>query len=104
MNWERFSSPTDWNLVQQAASTSPTDTAKLNQVYSSLEKDFLQQQPEIPLWYNGVWFQGNTQYWSNFPSSTGRDQNMPAMWNNYIGAMTTVLALAQLTPTPQKAS
>jgi peptide/nickel transport system substrate-binding protein len=104
MNWERFSSPTDWNLVQQAASTSPSDTAKLNGIYSSLEKDFLQQQPEIPLWYNGVWFQGNTQYWSNYPSSTGSDQNMPAMWNNYIGAMTTVLALAQLTPTPQKAS
>ena len=104
MNWERFSSPADWNLVRQAASTAPTDTAKLNGIYSSLEKDFLQQQPEIPLWYNGVWFQGNTQYWSNFPSSTGSDQNMPAMWNNYIGAMTTVLALAQLTPTPQKAS
>ncbi|HZI75813.1 MAG TPA: hypothetical protein VFD73_17675, partial [Gemmatimonadales bacterium] len=103
-NWERFSSPSDWALVQQAATTPPTDTAKLNQIFSTLEKDFLQQQPEIPLWYNGVWFQGNTQYWSNFPSSTGNDQNIPAMWNGYIGAMTTVPALAQLTPTPQKAS
>jgi peptide/nickel transport system substrate-binding protein len=103
-NWERYSSPTDWNLVQQAAATAPSDTAKLDQIYSSLEKDFLQQQPEIPLWYNGVWFQGNTQYWQNYPSSTGTDQYMPAMWNNYIGAMTTVLGLAQLTPTPQKAS
>jgi len=103
-NWERFSSPSDWALVQQAATTPPTDTAKLNQIFSTLEKDFLQQQPEIPLWYNGVWFQGNTQYWSNFPSSTGSDQNIPAMWNGYIGAMTTVPALAQLTPTPQKAS
>jgi peptide/nickel transport system substrate-binding protein len=102
-NWERFSSPADWNLVQQAAATAPSDTAKLNQAYSSLEKDFLQQQPEIPLWYNGVWFQGNTQYWSHYPSSTGSDQYMPAMWNNYIGAMTTVLALAQLTPTPPQA-
>jgi peptide/nickel transport system substrate-binding protein len=103
-NWERFSSPTDWNLVQQAASTPPSNTTQLNQVYSTLEKDFLQQQPEIPLWYNGIWFQGNTQYWSNFPSSTGGDQNIPAMWNGYIGAMTTVPALAQLTPAPQKAS
>ncbi len=104
LNWERFSSPTDWSLVQQAASTPPTDTAKLNQVYSSLEKDFLQQQPEIPLWYNGVWFQGNTQYWSNYPSSSGSDQYIPAMWNNYIGSMTTVLGLAQLTPTPKTSS
>ena len=101
-NWERFSSPTDWNLVQQAATIAPSNTAQLNQIYSTLEKDFLQQQPEIPLWYNGIWFQGNTQYWSNFPSSTSsNDQNIPAMWNGYIGAMTTVPALAQLTPVKQ---
>jgi peptide/nickel transport system substrate-binding protein len=103
-NWERYNSPADWNLVQQAAATAPSDTAKLNQIYSTLEKDFLQQQPEIPLWYNGIWFQGNTQYWSNFPSSTGSNQNIPAMWYGYIGAMTGVPALAQLTPTPQKTS
>jgi peptide/nickel transport system substrate-binding protein len=103
-NWERFSSPTDWSLVQQAATVAPSNTAQLNQIYSTLEKDFLQQQPEIPLWYNGVWFQGNTQYWQDFPSSTGSDQNIPAMWNGYIGAMTTVPALAQLSAVPQKAS
>ena len=51
--------------------------AQLNQIYSTLEKDFLQQQPEIPLWYNGIWFQGNTQYWSNFPSSTGSRPEHP---------------------------
>jgi peptide/nickel transport system substrate-binding protein len=105
LNWERINSPADWNLVQQAAATAPSDTAKLNQIYSTLEKDFLQTLPEIPLWYNGVWFQGNTQYWSNFPSSTSSDnQNMPAMWNGYIGAMTTVIGLAQLKPTPAPAS
>ena len=103
-NWERYSSPADWNLVQQAAGVAPSNTTQLNQIYSTLEKDFLQQQPEIPLWYNGIWFQGNTQYWQSYPSSSGSNQNIPAMWNGYIGAMTTVPALAQLTPTPQKAS
>jgi peptide/nickel transport system substrate-binding protein len=103
-NWERLSSPTDWNLVQQAAATPPSDTAKLQQIYSTLEKDFLQQQPQIPVWYNGIWFQGNTQYWQGFPSSTGSNQNIPAMWFGYVGAMTTIPALAQLKPAPQKAS
>jgi peptide/nickel transport system substrate-binding protein len=103
-NWERFSSPADWNLVQQAAATPPSDTAKLKTIYSTLEKDFLQQQPQIPVWYNGIWFQGNTQYWQNFPSSTGSNQNIPAMWFGYMGAMTGVPALAQLTPAPPKAS
>ena len=96
-NWERYSSPADWNLVQQAASISPSNTTQLDSIYSSLEKDFLQQQPEIPLWYNGIWFQGNTQYWTNYPSSTSSDQNIPAMWAGYLGDMTSVIGLAQLT-------
>jgi peptide/nickel transport system substrate-binding protein len=102
LNWERFSSPKDWSLVQQAGATPLTDTAKLNSLYGQLETDFLQQLPVIPVWYNGAWFQGNTQYWQNYPASTGSDQNMPVMWNNYIGAMTTVYALANLQPAAQK--
>ncbi|MGH3293820.1 MAG: ABC transporter substrate-binding protein [Trebonia sp.] len=99
MNWERFSSPSDWATVQQLATTAPSDAATQNADYLKLEKDFLTQQPEIPLWYNGVWFQGNTQYWTNYPSSSSStDANVPAMWGGYIGDMTTVPALAQLTP------
>jgi peptide/nickel transport system substrate-binding protein len=104
LNWERFTSQSDYNLVNEAAATSPSDTTKLKSIYSTLEQDFLQQQPEIPLWYNGVWFQGNTTYWQDYPSSTGSDQNIDAMWGGYIGAMTTVYALAQLQPVPQKSS
>ena len=102
LNWERFSSQSDYNLVQQAASTPPSDTTKLKGIYSTLEKDFLTQQPVIPMWYNGVWFQGNTQYWQDYPASSGSDQFIPAMWGGYIGAMTTVYALAQLQPVPPK--
>ena len=102
LNWERFTSQSDYNLVNEAAATSPSDTTKLKSIYSTLEQDFLQQQPEIPLWYNGVWFQGNTTYWQGYPSSSGSDQNIDAMWGGYIGAMTTVYALAQLQPVPQK--
>ena len=94
LNWERFSSPSDWNLVQQAGSTPVTDTAKLNSIYSQLEKDFLQQLPQIPVWYNGAWFQGNTKYWTRLPASGTGNQNTPVMWGGYLGAMTTVYALA----------
>jgi peptide/nickel transport system substrate-binding protein len=100
-NWERYSSPKDWALVQEAGTTPLTDTAKLQSIYSQLETDFLQQLPQIPVWYNGAWFQGNTTYWTNYPSSTGSDQYMPVMWNGYIGAMTTVYALANLSPAPK---
>jgi peptide/nickel transport system substrate-binding protein len=104
LNWERYSSPSDWSLVQQAATVPLTDSTKLNSIYSQLETDFFKQEPVIPLWYNGAWFQGNTQYWQDYPASTGADQNMPVMWNGYIGAMTTVPALANLKPTPATAS
>jgi len=100
LNWERYTSNSDWALVQEAGTTAPSDTSKLDGIYTTLEKDFLQQQPEIPLWYNGIWFQGNTTYWQNFPSSAGSDQNVPAMWRGYLGAMTTVYALANLQPNP----
>ena len=103
-NWERFSSPADWALVQKAATVPLTDTTELDSIYGQLQTDFFAQEPVIPLWYNGAWFQGNTQYWSDFPSSSGSDQNMPIMWNGYIGAMTTVYALAALKPTPASAS
>ena len=103
-NWERFSSPSDWALVQEAGSTPTTDTAKLDTIYGQLEKDFLQQLPVIPVWYNGAWFQGSTKYWQDYPSSGGSDENMPVMWGGYIGAMTTVPALAQLKPVPQTSS
>jgi peptide/nickel transport system substrate-binding protein len=104
LNWERIDSPADWSLVQQAATVPLTDTAKLDSIYTQLQTDFFAQQPVIPLWYNGAWFQGNTSVWSDFPASAGSDQNMPVMWAGYLGAMTTVYALADLRPTPAAAS
>jgi peptide/nickel transport system substrate-binding protein len=99
LNWERFSSPSDWKLVQEASSTPVTDSSKLDSIYTQLETSFLQQLPEIPVWYNGAWFQGNTKYWTTYPSSASSgDQNTPVMWYGYLGAMTTVYALADLRP------
>ena len=95
LNIERFNDPAAWALVRAGRAPTPSsDTATLNSIYGTLEKDFLQQLPEIPLWYNGAWFQGNDTYWKNFPSSTNpSDQNVPVMWGGYLGAMTTVYAL-----------
>jgi len=100
LNWERFSSPSDWTLVQQAGSTPVADTAKLNSIYGQLEKDFLAQLPQIPVWFNGAWFQGNTKYWTNYAANGTSNENTPVMWGGYLGAMTTVYALADLAPAP----
>ena len=52
----------------------------------------------IPLWYNGMWAQYNTRYWSNFARASGSGlQNTPSTWNGYIN-MTGIDALAKLRP------
>jgi peptide/nickel transport system substrate-binding protein len=100
LNWARFSDPKAWALVQEAATVPTSDTAKLQSLYGQLEQDFLQELPVVPLWYNGAWFQGQTTYWTNYPSSTNpHDQYTPIMWHGWLGAMTTVYALANLKPT-----
>lgn len=104
LNWERFSSPKDWALVQQAGTTPLSDTAKLNSIYSQLETDFMQQLPQIPVWYNGAWFQGSTKYWTNYPASGTANENTPVLWRGYIGSMTSLYGLANLKPAPQPAA
>lgn len=101
LNWERFSSPADWKLVQQAGITPLSDTAKLKAIYSQLEKHFLTQLPQIPIWYNGAWFQGNSTYWKSYPAAGTANEATPVMWGGYLGAMTTIYGLAALQPVPQ---
>ncbi|HYA45855.1 MAG TPA: ABC transporter substrate-binding protein [Acidimicrobiales bacterium] len=101
LNWERYTSPADWALVEKAATTPLSDTAALDSIYGSLEKDFLQALPEIPLWYNGAWFQANTTYWKDYPTSTVPSlQNTPVLWRGTWGGMTIPEALAALQPVP----
>jgi len=96
---ERFVDPAAWALVQHAAATPITDTAVLRPIYAELEADFLQDLPEVPLWYSGAWFQASTTYWEDYPSNTlPRDQFTPMMGPGWLGSTTTVYALAQLRP------
>jgi len=99
LNWERYSDPTAWALVQQAGATPLTDTTQLDSIYAQLETRFLQTLPQIPLWYNGAWFQAQSSVWKDYPSAANpADQYTPVMWHGWLGAMTTVYALAQLRP------
>ena len=99
LNWERFNDPAAWALVQKIGTIVPTDTMALQAIYTQLETIFLQNLPEIPLWYNGAWAQFNTTYWHDYPVSTNpTDEYTPVVWGGWLGNMTTVLALAQIEP------
>jgi peptide/nickel transport system substrate-binding protein len=99
LNWARYTDKTAWGLVEAAGTVPLSDTAKLDSVYGQLEQRFLQGLPDVPLWYNGAWFQGQTKYWTNYPSSTNpHDQYTPVMWRGWLGSLTTIFALANLKP------
>lgn len=96
-NTERFSDPAAWALVERAAATPTSHTAALVNIYDQLQADFLEQLPEIPLWYTGAWFQANTKIWEGYPSGSAvHDEFTPVMWRGWLGSLTTVFALAQL--------
>jgi peptide/nickel transport system substrate-binding protein len=97
LNVERYRDLATWGLVQKAATIPVSNTGALDKIYARIETNFLKALPEVPLWYNGAWFQGNDTYWKGYPSSTNpADRNTPVMWIGWLGNMTTVLALAQL--------
>ena len=93
-NFSRYSSPQAWSLAQKLNKIPSTDVKRAKGIHTQIQKLFLQQLPAIPLWYNGMWAQYNTTYWTNFPTSSG-NQATPSTWNGYLN-MTGIDALAKL--------
>jgi peptide/nickel transport system substrate-binding protein len=97
-NYSRFTEAgaRPWALTLKLNKVSPNDEKKALKYHSQIQKVILEDLPAIPLWYNGLWAQWNTTYWTNWPSSKGAGlQNTPAMWNGYLN-MTGIDALAKL--------
>ncbi|HET9061146.1 MAG TPA: ABC transporter substrate-binding protein, partial [Acidimicrobiales bacterium] len=90
-------------LLAAAAGTPINERLRLRAIYGDLEEIFLQQLPVVPLWYSGAWFEASTSHWRGYPSSAPKsDHYTPVMWTGWLGATTTVLALAQLSPSRKR--
>jgi peptide/nickel transport system substrate-binding protein len=96
-NFERYSNPTAWALVQKLDKTPLTNTAAIKEINSKLQTILMQQMPMIPLWYNGQWAQFVSKYWTNWPSSTTTRRYTPIMWNGYL-QMTGIDVITHLKP------
>ncbi|HET6601527.1 MAG TPA: ABC transporter substrate-binding protein [Gaiella sp.] len=102
-NYSRFTAagPKPWALTLALNKVKPANIARQKQIQSQIQKYILEQLPAIPLWYNGMWSQYNTTYWTNFPKSAGAGlQTTPSVWNGYLN-MTGIDALARLKPAKQ---
>jgi peptide/nickel transport system substrate-binding protein len=96
-NFERYSNPAAWALVQKLDKTLPTNTAAIKSINTQLQTTLMKDLPLIPLWYNGVWAQFTSKYWTNWPASGTSRQYIPAMWRGYL-QMTGIDVITHLKP------
>ena len=61
--------PKPWALTLALNKVNPSNVAAAKAIHSKIQKYILEDLPAIPLWYNGLWSQANTTYWTNFPSA-----------------------------------
>jgi peptide/nickel transport system substrate-binding protein len=97
-NFGRYDNQAAFDLVDQLDRTPKDDEAATQAVMSQLQEISLTELPAIPLWYNGAWFQANTNHWTNYPSSEGA-QIYPITWNNQV-QYGFLWALTELEPVP----
>jgi peptide/nickel transport system substrate-binding protein len=83
-NFERYSNPTAWSLVQKLDKTPLTNTAAIKEINSKLQTTLMKDLPIIPLWYNGQWAQFTSKYWTNWPGAGTSRQYTPVMWGGYL--------------------
>jgi peptide/nickel transport system substrate-binding protein len=83
-----------WALTLKLNKVPTSQVAKAKKIHSQIQKYILEGLPAIPLWYNGMWAQYNTTYWTGFPT-VAKNQYTPSMWNGYLN-MTGIDALAHL--------
>lgn len=102
-NYGRYDNPEAFDLVDQLDQVPVDDIDGMREIMSQLQRMQLEDMPFIPLWYNGLWSQVNTTYWTNWPSSA-EDANhyLPATWRGYWN-MTSILMLTELEPVPAEA-
>ncbi len=102
-NYGRYENATAWALTQKLDRTLPSDTKAIRGINDQLQTILMQDLPAIPLWYNGIWAQMTTKYWTNWPTATSSRQYVPVMWNGYL-QMTGIDTITHLKSTQRQAA
>lgn len=98
-NFGRYVNEEAWDLSQDLAHfEADASSPEYMEILSQLQEITMRELPAIPMWYNGLWFQANTTYWTNWPSA---DPDTPTLfgsnWNG-VWEMGGVQMLAELEP------
>ncbi|WP_372500136.1 ABC transporter substrate-binding protein [Sphaerisporangium perillae] len=101
VNFGRYENKKAWDLVQKLDQVKADDVEGMKALTSQLQKIQLEEMPNIPLWYNGLWSQVSSAMWKNWPTSAaGTPKSAPAMWRNWmeLGGFETITRLQPATP------
>ena len=102
-NYERYENASAWALTQKLDKTPPSDTKAIASLNNQLQTVLMKDLPMIPLWYNGIWAQMTSKYWTNWPAAKTDRQYVPVMWNGYL-QMTGIDTITHLKSTARSAA
>lgn len=102
-NYERYQNQAAWTLTQKLDKTPPSNTKMITSLNNQLQTILMKDLPLIPLWYNGIWAQMTSKYWSNWPAAGSSRQYVPVMWNGYL-QMTGIDTITHLKSTQRQAA
>ena len=97
-NYGRYQNAKAWALTQKLDRTQPSNTKAITSMNNQLQTILMKDLPAIPLWYNGIWAQMTTKYWTSWPAARTDRQFVPVMWNGYL-QMTGIDAITHLKST-----
>lgn len=83
-NFQRYENNAAWTAVQKLDKTPLNKTAARKALMRQLQDILLTDVPNIALWYNGVWAQMQSKYWTNWPADGTARKYVPCMWRGYL--------------------
>jgi peptide/nickel transport system substrate-binding protein len=83
-NYGRYENAGAWAITQKLDRTQPSNTKAIASMNNQLQTILMKDLPAIPLWYNGIWAQMTTKYWTNWPAANSNRKFVPVMWNGYL--------------------
>ncbi len=79
-NFQRYMKDDIPDLIDQFNEIKMDDLEQGRKIMAQIQELYLTQMPAIPLWYNGMWFQANTNVWQNWPGEMNENKSYPTTW------------------------
>ncbi|BBE31661.1 ABC transporter substrate-binding protein [Tepiditoga spiralis] len=80
-NFGRYNNPKLFKMIKDF-NTKKLGSTESYEIASLIEEEMLKNMPVIPLWFNGLWYQASSDYWTNWPTEKN-PVGYPCSWSGY---------------------